>query len=121
MGRPMTTDGKQEVPSARMSTSDLKAMCPPVKGKERPNCEKWFDQVQGRHTTWDYDDKYEVKTWSGAHVSRFGDFDEYDEYDEYENADYVMYEEALDNLKHAELKMKLATALLNRERRHRFH
>ena len=127
--RPMTVDGKEEVPSARMSTSDLKAMCRgtiTVDGKERPNCKKWYDQVQGRHTTWDYDDKYKVNEWSGAHVSRFGDFDEYDEYDEYniyddDNTDFVMYEEALDNLKHAELKLKLATALLNREKRYMFH
>ena len=125
MDRPMTQDQKQEVPSARMSTSDLKAMCSgliTVGGKERPNCQKWYNQVEGQYTTWDYDDKYQVNDWSGAHVGRFGDFDEYDVYDkDDDNADYVMYEEALDNLKHAEKKLKLATALLNRERKHRFY
>merc|ERR1712204_117708 len=108
--------GLEEVPSARMSTEILHLLC---SGRtiENKNCPKKYTQTHGRHTTWDYDDKYTVEEWSSAHLGDFGEFDEYDSYSE--DADYVMYEDALNNLNRAEKKFKLATALLNRERRQR--
>jgi len=50
-------------PSARMPTAELKAMCPAT--PQKPNCPKYFQQKAGGKTTWDYDDRFRQKQWSG--------------------------------------------------------